>query len=318
MSRFRHLKAWASAGVALFGFAAAVDFFWTQVVINGSATSEASRIHHLITEAGVEIPIFGASKARSNYIPEILGADVFNYGMDSASMDVVNTLLQIECRKNKRTPIIVDMSPTAFRGIGDPSKFAPFAYQPDIRQTLDQLDLMEWRYWVPGLRYFGYYDWFLKDYLSEHIAVTKKTVRGYTSSFNEARFDRRHLEEAIGKRIKAGNGFRSYADQDTHLFELIRKTPHRTFMLVYSPLHSSCFANFKDLEGFKRYLEVLRGFPNVAIVDWSQMQFPDEFFKDTTHLNAEGAAEFSRRFSKELEIVRLSTGNAHQSENNPK
>jgi hypothetical protein len=305
MSLFKQtrFKSWFLAAIAFAIWAISIDFLWTRLVIDRSTMSEAARVNHLILEHGSEIPVFGPSTAICDYDPEILGDDVFNYGMKGASMDAWVTLLQIECNKHKRTPIVLDLSPMGFRGMGDKSRFAPFARQPEIRQMLKREGFMEWRYWVPGLRYFGYYDWYLKDYLAEHLFATKKAVGGYTIEFNE-KFDRNQLDADITNRLKLGFGYQPFADQERRLFELIRSTPQRTFVMVFAPMHSSCYTNFVDPQGFARHLDQLRSFTNAVVLNWGRMELPDECFEDTTHLNREGAIRFSRRLADQLKIIR--------------
>jgi hypothetical protein len=296
-------KSWFVAAAAFCIGAISIDYLCTRLVINGTAMSEPTRIAHLIHEDGSEIPIFGNSQAREDFVSEILGDDVFNYGMDGISLDVVDALLQIECKKHKVTPIIVVLGHTALRTVGAPSKYPPFVRQPEIRHMLERLGVMEWRYWVPGLRYFGYYDWYLKDYLAEHTFRAKKTVRGHTVELYQP-FDRQSLDEAIKARLRSGFGFDSIPAQDRLLFDRIRSTPQRTFIIVYPPLHSACFANFQNQEGFARHLDKLRSFSNVVVLDWGRMELADDCFFDTIHLNEKGAREVSQRLADWLRTIR--------------
>jgi hypothetical protein len=231
--------------------------------------------------------------------------------MPGASLDETVALLQIECKKQKQTPIVLDLAhqglittskraasmsqPEILAGKAElatmaPMKYVPFVWRPEIRQMLDRLGLMERRYWVPGLRYIGDYDFYLNDCL---YRLPVRTVKFPIS-----------LDEAIRKRLEAGFGFCSFSDQDRLLYDVIRSAPQRTFVLVVSPVHPSCFANFKDPEGFARYLDKLRSFPNVVVLDWGRMELADDCFRDTTHLNYKGALEFSRRLADRLRTIR--------------
>ncbi len=160
---------------------------------------------------------------------------------------------------------------------------------------------MKWRYWVPGLRYFGYYDWYLKDFLLEHITLTKKVVRAYSVELKTEPSS--GLARAIKFRLLEGFGFSSMPDQDLLLFHAIESAPQRTFVIVFSPVHSSCFTDFKNPEGFEQYRRKLRSFTNVVLLDWSRMNLPDDCFSDTVHLNSKGAAEFSRRLADKLKTI---------------
>jgi hypothetical protein len=299
------IKSWLLAAAAFAVWAVLLDFLWTRFVINGSPITEAARISHLIHEHGSEIPIFGASTAYQDYVPEILGDDFFNYGLNGISSDVVNALLQIEVKKDKQTPILVGLCALDINAVmGEPSSYAPFARRPEIRQLLEGYGRMEWRYWVPGLRYFGYYDMYIRDYPSEYIFKTKRTVRGFLSDVKPRPQDLVNLHGDIAHRLEVGGEFCATPRQDSVLFDIIKSAPKRTFIMVYSPLHSSCFAKFKNRETFVRHLEKLRSFPNVVVLDCSQMELPDECFVDTEHMNQKGAAEFSRRLADRLRTIR--------------
>src|ERR1700677_4959908 len=166
MSHFNgsKLKSWFMATVAFGIGAILIDFIWTHLVITGNAASDSARISHLIREHGSEIPIFGTSKAQDDYLPEILGDDVFNYGMPGASLDETVALMQIECKKQKQTPIVLDLAhqglittskraasvsqPEILAGKAElatmaPMKYVPFVRHPEIRQMMDRLGLME-------------------------------------------------------------------------------------------------------------------------------------------------------------------------------
>lgn len=315
MSLFKRIQhnSWVRAAVAFIIVACAIDYVWTRFVIYNTAMLEPARIHHLIEEDGAEIPIFGTSKAYYDYNPEILGDDVFNYGMIDSCLDVSCALLQIECKKHKQTPIVLDLTHNSLRDLGDPSKVAPFVWRPEIRRMLGRLGYMEWRYCFPGLRYFGYYDWYLKDCLGENLFEKRKTLRGFTIDFDQ-RYTNELSEAVVQRRLKAGYGFSSNPDQDRLLFDTIRSTPQRTFIIVFSPVHSSCFANFQDAEGFARYLDKLRSFTNAVVLDWGRMDLPDDCFSDTIHLNEKGAREFSRRFAEKLRTIRAAANpNTHNS-----
>jgi hypothetical protein len=297
-------RAWFVAIAVFAVLACAMDTLWTRVVIDGSAASDAGRLNHLIHEHGSEIPIFGASQARYDYVPEILGDNVFNYGMAGISPDVVAALLEIECKKHKQTPIVVDPGHSHVQQrLGNLSKFPPYAWQPEIREMLVRLKSMEWRYLVPGLRYFGYYDSYLSDYLAERMSKTKKTVRGYTVASNRQPFDHRVLDKNIKQRLEAGYGFSSYSDPQHLLFDVMKNTPERTFIIVFSPVHSSCFVNFQNREDFAQYLGTLRSLTNVVVLDWSHMELADDCFDDTVHLNERGAREFSQRLANRIRTV---------------
>ena len=126
--------------------------------------SDIDRINHLYHENGDEIPIFGASKAHGHYNPRLMGLNAFNYGIDGASYEVTDVFLQIELAKPKTSPVIIELQHRDTGQLSDPAKFIPFVRDPRIRQLLDRFHAMDWKYYIPGLRYFGHYDYLFKDF----------------------------------------------------------------------------------------------------------------------------------------------------------
>jgi hypothetical protein len=305
-SRNRVAVTWGGALVMFASVGVACDIFWTRCVISGSDSFEAAKVSRLIALRSPEIPIFGASKARADYVPGLIHPAAFNYGMDAASYEVIDLLLHIELAKNKAGPLIIDMNHQAFRGIGDVSKLIPFTQLPEVKDLLKRDGSMQWRFNIPGIRYFGFYDWYLKDFLAERYTVTRRVDRGYTTTYNRLPWDRSTFDAAIKKRLETGYGFKDDPSQDERLFRHIRHAPRRKFVLVYAPVHASCFVNFTGAGEFAQFLVRLRGLDNVVVLDWSRLHFPDEYFADTVHLNERGAIEFSRRLGAELRPV-LST-----------
>lgn len=291
---------WLTAVCAFLVMTLGGDYLFTHAVIYRSDSFEAGKVAHLIGEKGAEIPIFGSSKARHDYVPSLISPLAFNYGMDSASFEVVDALLDVELAKPKCGPIIIDVFQSAFHDLGDISKFAPFAGRPEFRLALDEQHAMEWRFLVPGLRYFGYYDWYLKDYLNERLGLTRKVVRGYTVSTNGTDFSRQDLEAAVQKRLAEGFTYTEDRSQLAQFLRRVRSAPNRRFIIVFSPLHSSCFRVFRNYSGFQKYVADLRAEPNATVLDWSQMPLKDEDFTDTTHLSFQGARKFSTRLHDEI------------------
>jgi len=295
---------WAAAFAMFALVAVACDVFCTCFVIFGNNSFDAAKISRLIHVRSPEVPIFGSSQARDDYVPELIHPEAFNYGMVGASFEVIDLFLHIELAKNNTRPIIIAMTHSANRGIGDVSNFIPFAERPDVRGLLLRNGSMQWRFNIPGLRYFGYYGWYLKDFVAERQAVAREADRGYTTAFGRVLpWDRSDFERSVKRRLKSGYGFKSDPDQDARLFRDIRQYPARKFVLVYSPLHSACFANFTGAPEFGEFLAKLRSMNNVVVLDWSQLGFPDQYFADTLHLNETGAAEFSRRLGAELRPI---------------
>jgi hypothetical protein len=295
----RWLKAILAFGIIL----AAADALFTFGIIARSDTFDAGKVWRCLHAQAQEMPIFGASNVRADFIPKEIGLDVFNYGMDASSYEVVDVLLKAELQKKKTVPVVLGMSYHLFHNVGDISKFIPFAWNADVRQALEQNHAMSWRFLVPGLRYFGYYDWYFKDFLSEHLGLTRNVDRGYEYKLNALAFDPTRFAEAVKKRRETGYGYSEDPEDIEKLTARILCAPQREFVLVFLPIHDSCFENFTGKKDFTKALARWRRIPNVRVLDYSELRYPDEYFTDTMHLNQKGAVEFSRRFGADLRHV---------------
>ncbi len=301
------LSPWAYV-IGLFAIIALTsDFLFTRWAIYNNPSSNAGRIYHLIQEQGDEIPILGSSKVYYDYIPSKMGINAYNYGLDGASYEVTDTFLQIELAKHKTSPIIVDLKPESEHGIGDPSTFIPFVFDSRIRGLLNDTASMAWRFRLPGLRYFGYYDYYLKELLNDRAHLMRTVERGFSNE-KYWTFDRARLDRAVRLRMQGPNGYFPDAQQNHRLIDHIKQHPERLFLLVYSPVHSSCFVNFHDREGFEAFKAELASLPNALVIDWQQSNYPDEWFKDTNHLLYEGAVDFSTRLGAKIREVLRARG----------
>lgn len=166
--------------------------------------SDVDRIKHLYAENGDEIPIFGTSKAHYHYCPKDMGLNAFNYGIDGASYEITDVLLQIELAKSKTTPVIIELQHRDTGLLTDPGKFIPFVSDPRFRQLLDRYHAMQWRYYIPGIRFFGHYDSFLKDYVWLRMGMTKVT-NGYSEVANPIQFNRAKMDQYIKERLAYTN-----------------------------------------------------------------------------------------------------------------
>jgi hypothetical protein len=64
------------------------------------------------------------------------------------------------------------------------------------------------------------------------------------------------------------------------------------------------------MDKLEAYEERLRALPNVVLIDWARLDYPDEFFFDTVHLQHDGAVDFSRRLGRQIRKT-LSERNEH-------
>lgn len=302
------IKAWLCYFAAFCAICVLADWLFTRFIVYGTPESESGRIHHLYQESSDEIPIFGESRARQDYIPTEIGFNTFNYGIDGAGNDMTDTLLQIELSKPKITPVIIDMQIAGSPILGGSDQAIPYLSDARFRNMLRRNQKMIWQYYLPGLRYFGSFEWYLRNFINSRVSVSKKTIRGYDFEFEVARPDKAAFADLVKRRSQASFGYHPDEHEDRRLIAHITAHPERLFFLVYSPYHPSCFALFENTGKFQAFQETLKSHPNVVLIDWSRMHYPDDDFKDTTHFLQSGASDFSRKLSLKIREALVSRG----------
>lgn len=317
------------------GIALALDTFFSRYIIMQAGISNEAKVHRLITnQNSEEIPVFGSSKARSAFIPDSLGPNVYNYGMEKCGFDVINFLLSIELTKDKTTPILIEFNHRSFISAPEHTiniaTYVPNLGHQEVRDFLDRNDRLDTRLFIPGLRYFGSYFYYLRYYFKKTSGSRKVVSRGGNFSdfvlskgvFNtlvENRLQmmerRKTLQRAVANEQQAisaagRNELKSlerYFDftADSSLVanfkQLAMKHPQREIILIYTPQHWSerqGITNLNALQHFYRSLE--SALPNVRVLDLSELPVPDSGFKNTSHLNLEGARQFSSALGKAL------------------
>jgi hypothetical protein len=289
------------------------DAVFTHCIVFGTPLSESARIRHLYLDNSDAIPIFGPSKAHGHYIPADMGINAFNYGMDAASYEVTDVYLQIELAKPRTTPIIIELQHEDSGILGYQGKFIPFVSDPRIRRLLTHFHANEWRYYLPGIRYFGNYETFLQYYLNDHMHV-QKVSQGFSELEHPPQFNRAQFDEYVRGRLAGRTGYFPDEDQNRRLIAHITEHPQRLFFLVSSPYHSSYFAHFQNADKLAAFEEKLAALPNVVLIDWSRLDYPDEYFLDTLHLRREAAAKFSRKLGDKIRQVLQERGGQAQAD----
>jgi uncharacterized protein (DUF2164 family) len=286
--------------VAFYLGALLVDVAYTHMILR-STWLQAGRIGRIVTHADAdEIPMFGASKIVADYIPDILGPHTYNYGLQGTSQAVTNLLLSFEIQKHSRQPIIIDMYQGRLSGIGDVRDYIPYARYPQVEQFLRDAGEWRWYYAVPGLRYFGSYDWYTKGIVSDYTSGRDAIRHGYHPPVSAIAPTRAGFDAAVAARAREQLALGMASDQWNRMVQLIRKAPQRRFAIVLSPLHKSFFVHVTGQKQFQDRLATLAAIPNVRVFDFSRAPYPDAYFEDSAHLDTQGAAVFSGELKQAL------------------
>lgn len=313
------------------------DYVYMKHVVFFNEWSNQGKVQRLLTnENPDEIPVFGASVARSSFTPDSISPDCYNYGMGKALYDVTRVLLKIECAKDKSSPIIFEVNPRTF--IRNPeatinnSTFIPLLDYPVIENFMDESGLLSWHYKVPGLRLYGNYLYYTigplrrksgdkkdnRGVMLETRTQTQQDVDIFVRRFDNINIKR---EELIAKRENpnkvllpeeayALHGLNSmvYFSTDSAYIaefeEFIINNRQRKFILVTvptNPLLKAVLPNFDEFVDFAEGLATKHS--NVVYLDYSDFPTELDYYKDPTHFSEKGARIFSGHFAKDFERI---------------
>ena len=323
-----------SVGLLAYLIALGIDLFFDKYAIpNQRHFSNVRKVDRLISNTNpAEIPIFGSSVARRGYFCDSIGPNVYNYGMAGSLFNAIYPLLQIELDKDKTSPIIMDFDHHTFLYSEliqlDLSNYIPHIDNPYIKTMLVEHGKYDWSYEVPGTRYFGLYMDYSRDFLKpkfekeEYIncggvfyPARDKVFQRFLIKREEMLKQKRELREkkannptlfnlSDSKRLGFLEALFNFHPDSTNVarFEaLMADHRDRQFILVYSP------QNWSKLEGLENYEEVvdfIEGIeernPNLKLFNYSQVVFPDAYYRDSGHMNILGAKAFSSMLGKDI------------------
>jgi len=315
--------------MALFVVSAlSLDFVWSKWVLMKSELSNERKLDRLLNHHDPnEIPVFGSSKARSAFIPDSLGNDFYNYGMEKCGFDVINFLLEVELSKDKESPIFIEYNHRSFIKAPEHTinmaTYLPHLANKKVMDFLQKNDRMEFRYRIPGLRYYGSYFYYFRYYMKQSTGSRKIVSKG--GNFADVTLSKEVFGTLVSNRMQMMNRldelqlaindhtqavsasqrreleylknflwFTYDPDLVEAFEELVKSHPERRVYLVYTPQHWSelkGIANLNEMQAFFKSME--QGIENLEVIDLSNMELPDNGFKNTSHLNLLGARRFS-------------------------
>jgi hypothetical protein len=278
------------------------QYFFEKNIILGSESSGSYKVNRVLHgDDENEIPIFGASTAQGGFIPGILGPAYFNYGIDGIKEDVILFFLEQECKKVKKNPnIIVVLSLEGFtHGLGELNSYIPNSNNPGVRKLLG--DNYKFYYKIPFIRYYGQYEWYVKDYLNERMMLTKYKDHG--ASIEKDILTKEKFQSLVEERSRWVDGFRHDSSLEKEFSDLITKNPGRHFIVVIPPAHPSYFYRYSNYDEALRYLSGLSRIPNLSVLNYSHHFYPDDCYLNTSHLNYKGAVLFNDMLKDTLQKI---------------
>ena len=259
-----------------------------------------------------DIVITGSSRALSHYDPRIVerltGRTAFNLGRNGSQTDMQLAVFKAYLEHN-RAPQIVIHNLDAFsfvttREVYAPAQYVPYLYDVELYKALEKINPNTWksRYvplygyvaddmsmaWMAGLaQHFGWsprQDFFL--------GFNPRTAK-WTDDFE--RFRAMNRDGVTWDIEPAG------VQLMNELAALCQAKGIR-LILVYSPEYSEMQKLTKNREEVFRHFRELAKHYNLEFWDYSNSKYSEntEYFTNSQHLNAEGAAVFSQDVAQRL------------------
>lgn len=268
------------------------NYFIEQKIILGSAISGAYKINRLMHQTNdTEIPFFGSSRAEFTYIPDSLVQNGFNYGMRGTQDDVIIFGLKEECKKNKKTPIVITFDLDGLNhSLGDISNYIYNAHEASVKLLLGSS--YKKIYEVPFLKYYGHFEMYFKYYFNDKNNITKFTNKGAT--IEKDILTPNAFQLFVNERKQKETIFRNDPQLQIQLNTIISQNKNRLFIFIIAPYHSSFFTKYKNYEDAEHYLHYLDIKPNVKVFNFAKLKLDDSHFFNTSHLSLKGALEFNR------------------------
>jgi len=267
-------------------------YLFEQKIILGSDIAGAYKVNRILNRGNdSEVAIIGSSRAQGGYIPDSICANAFNYGIDGTDINIHLMFLQRELMKHKSTPVIMNIEMEGFGyANGDPGNYLYNSTDPMVIEAT-KVHFSGIRR-IPGIKYYGYFETYLKYYLNNKTNITKVTNKG--GSFELNREDTTQFRMNVNRRLMWPAFFVHEGNLEKKLENLISTYPGRKIYLVIPPYHSSFTSTFLNKADFNGFLQYFDRYPNVRVIDFSEMKLADDCFYNTTHLNYKGAGIFSR------------------------
>lgn len=311
-----------------------LDFIFDKVFFPTlSETSNIGKMKRMIEESHPkEIPIYGSSIARRSYIPDTIGFNTFNYGMAGNLYNAIHAYLQIELEKEKSTPIIIDFDAHTFfydeNLLLHRSSYVPFLQNQHIIGMLKDYDYYSWHLLIPGMRYYGSYNDYLRQGLKPFFEPGELDNKGGvffpSNPLIYAQFRRKRLEmqqryeglefkktetpklftseeNMVFDWLNALLNFHNDSTQVANFEKLVTDNPNRTFILCYSPQNPIKLAGMRNKEECQVFLKNLtERHNNIIALNYSEIGFPESLYKDSGHMNVDGARAYSALLKRDL------------------
>ena len=286
-------------GVLTLGALALNDAINQRLVLSSSAAPTHKTHRLFLAHPEDEIPILGSSRAQAHYVPALLSAKAFNYGIDGSGM--YETLFQLRqaIRNQSEGPIIINLDPWGFHGKYQQNLCADYTLavqNPAVAKELFGGDVLPVDYW-PGLRFYGTLKKNLASWINGCKAVTKRVDKGAVlllTSRNKTEW------EYINNQLTPQT-FSFDVSWEAPLTEICTQT-NRPLIWVIGPAAPKWREHFTGLPQLHAFIKRLGAYPNNTVIDLytTTNDYTEADFADATHLNEKGAIRFTTQLKGAL------------------
>lgn len=268
-------------------------------MVFASTGSSQYKMYRLFNERPQgEIAIVGSSRAQANFVPKLLGDNVFNYGLDGAGMSETALHLHALITRGNARLIIVNLDPWGIVWNKLKGDYSLATRREDVETAIEKLPPLDY-FSCPGVRFWGKFRPIVTTWFNARISGTKHIELGSILQ----RSTRTSSEWAV---INERFPIQSFCIDEAILSDLenLLAAPHPPIAFVVSPVLKEWYerfseegANTRGFESLKRRFAI---FPNVWVFDMMTENlegFSNDDFFDPTHLNEKGAIKFSKEIA---------------------
>jgi hypothetical protein len=283
-------------------FCYTLDYIVKTQLIAQTPTHGAAKLSRIQESRPTEIPIIGSSRALCSYIPDTLGPEYYNYGINGIGFAVMDIFLQQElAQQGKTTPIILNFDYAMFYyQMGDLNSYLPHSEIPEVKTLLKRHDFYSLHMRIPGIRYFGSIDAFAKDRLNEKLQLNKAINKG--AAIEKAVTPPPAFAKLVQQRRDTTEQFSPRPELIDTLLKRIQDHPNRQFIITMAPYHQSYYESIPQDHHARanQLFQTLKAFPNARVIRFDTQDWPDSLFFNTTHVSLLGAQKMSQMLRDSL------------------
>jgi hypothetical protein len=260
-----------------------------------------------------DVVISGSSRALTHYDPRLLGQalgrSVYNIGLNGSQTDMQLARLKTYLRHNRKPQLVIhNLDAFAFQvthgGVYDPGQYIPYLDEPDLYEALRRIDPHVWK-----ARYVPLYGYAVQDLRFGWLAGLRDAVWPPRPDSLIDGFKPRHTPwTGEFEQFRAANpdGFDvSIEAEGLRQFEQLLKLcadKGIRLVLAFSPEYLPVQQLTRNRAAIFSRLSSLARQHGAVLVDFSASPISanQRYFYNSQHLNADGAAAFTRALAQQL------------------